>query len=82
MMITSDVCALRWHARRVKEHVDELAAKSYWQRFDPVPVFVVMFVPSETFIHTVIEQQPELQNYALERRVVMQLRRHSSPWAG
>ncbi|WP_152649132.1 DNA recombination protein RmuC [Demequina flava] len=57
------------HARHVKKHVDDLAAKKYWEQFDSAPEFVVMFVPSEAFYQAALEQDPQLQEYAYGKRV-------------
>ncbi|MGI8868920.1 MAG: DNA recombination protein RmuC [Mycobacteriales bacterium] len=59
------------HARHLREHVDRLAAKSYWQAFDPTPEFVVMFVPAEVFLNAALEKEPALLEYAFERNVVI-----------
>ncbi|NEE00485.1 DNA recombination protein RmuC [Phytoactinopolyspora halotolerans] len=59
------------HARHVKSHIDALAAKQYWEQFTPAPEFVVMFVPSEVFLHAAVEQTPTLYEYAFERNVVL-----------
>lgn len=59
------------HARHVKKHVDDLAAKKYWEQFASAPEFVVMFVPSEAFYQSALEQDPALQEYAFEKRVVI-----------
>jgi DNA recombination protein RmuC len=59
------------HARHVRTHVDQLAAKRYWDQFAPAPEFVVMFVPAEAFLHTALEQDPSLWEYAAERNVVV-----------
>ena len=37
------------HAKIVRGHVNELAAKRYWDQFDNAPDFVVLFVPGEQF---------------------------------
>lgn len=62
---------LQAHARQVKKHVDDLAGKRYWEQFDSAPEFVVMFVPSEAFYQSAIEQDPALQEYAFGKRVVI-----------
>jgi DNA recombination protein RmuC len=62
---------LKAHARHLRKHVDDLAAKSYWQRFEPTPEFVVMFVPAEVFLNAALDQDPALLEYAFERNVVI-----------
>ncbi|MCB2411617.1 DNA recombination protein RmuC [Demequina sp. TTPB684] len=59
------------HARHVKKHVDDLASKKYWDMFDSAPEFVVMFVPSEAFYQSALEQDRGLQEYAFAKRVVI-----------
>ncbi|GGQ20673.1 DNA recombination protein RmuC [Streptosporangium pseudovulgare] len=57
------------HARHVREHVDRLAAKSYWQAFSPAPEFVVLFIPGEAFLAPALERDPGLLEHAMRRRV-------------
>ncbi|WP_433434383.1 DNA recombination protein RmuC [Nonomuraea sp. CA-141351] len=57
------------HARHVREHIDRLAAKSYWQGFNPSPEFVVLFIPGEAFLAPALERDPGLLEYAMTRRV-------------
>ncbi|MBO9553337.1 DNA recombination protein RmuC [Cellulomonas sp.] len=59
------------HARHVRKHVDDLAAKRYWDQFAPAPELVVMFVPAESFLHAAAEQDPGLIEYAFEHNVVI-----------
>lgn len=59
------------HARHLRSHVDDLAAKRYWDQFAPAPEFVVMFVPAESFLGAAAEQDPLLMEYAFERNVVL-----------
>jgi len=59
------------HARHVKQHVEDLASKRYWDQFDSAPEFVVMFVPSEAFYQAAVEQDPALPEYAFSRGVVV-----------
>jgi DNA recombination protein RmuC len=59
------------HARHVKRHVDDLSGKKYWEQFASAPEFVVMFVPSEAFYQSALEQDPALQEYAFAKRVVI-----------
>jgi len=57
------------HARHLREHVDRLAAKSYWQSFSPAPEFVVLFIPGEAFLAPALERDPGLLEHAMARRV-------------
>ncbi|PRY01925.1 DNA recombination protein RmuC [Allonocardiopsis opalescens] len=57
------------HARQLRRHVDQLAAKAYWAAFSPAPEFVVLFIPGEAFLAPALEHDPRLLDYALARRV-------------
>ncbi len=57
------------HARHVREHVDRLAAKTYWQAFSPAPEFMVLFIPGEAFLAPALERDPGLLEYAMAKRV-------------
>ncbi|MEV8630122.1 DNA recombination protein RmuC [Streptosporangium sp. NPDC051023] len=57
------------HARHVRDHVDRLAAKAYWQAFSPAPEFMVLFIPGEAFLAPALERDPSLLEYAMRRRV-------------
>ena len=59
------------HARAVRAHVDALAAKAYWQHFQPAPEFVVMFVPGEPLLDAAMTVDPGLTEYAFARNVVI-----------
>ena len=62
---------LKAHVRHVKDHLDALAAKKYWEHLDPTPEFVVMFVPAEVFLNSALEEEPALLEYGFERNVVI-----------
>jgi len=62
---------LRRHARQVRTHVDQLAAKAYWRQFDTAPEFVVLFVPVESCLSAALDADPELLEYAAARQVVL-----------
>jgi DNA anti-recombination protein RmuC len=57
------------HARHLRDHVDRLAAKAYWQSFRSAPEFVVLFVPGEAFLAPALERDPGLLEHAMRRRV-------------
>jgi DNA recombination protein RmuC len=60
---------LQAHARHLREHVDRLAAKSYWALLSPAPEFVVLFIPGEAFLAPALERDPGLLEHAMTRRV-------------
>jgi DNA recombination protein RmuC len=57
------------HARQLRDHVNKLSAKSYWQQFSPAPDYVVMFVPDEGFFRAAWESDPKLVETAVRARV-------------
>lgn len=61
----------RAHARQLSDHIDKLAAKSYWQQFQPAPEFVILFVPGESVLAAACEQRPDLMEHATTRRVIL-----------
>lgn len=59
------------HARQVRTHAEQLAAKSYWRSLDTTPEFVVMFLPAEAFLAAALDSQADLLDHAAQRRVVL-----------
>lgn len=57
------------HARHLRQHVDTLAAKAYWEALPTSPEFVVLFVPSEAMLAPALEADPALLEHAMLRRV-------------
>jgi DNA recombination protein RmuC len=57
------------HARHLRAHVDQLAAKSYWAALSPAPEFVVLFIPGEAFLAPALEHDPALLEHAMARKV-------------
>jgi DNA recombination protein RmuC len=59
------------HATHLRRHIDQLAAKRYWDQFGPAPEFVVMFVPAEAFLHAALDQDPGIVERAFDQGVVI-----------
>jgi DNA recombination protein RmuC len=62
---------LAQHAAAMKAHVTTLGAKAYWTQFADAPEYVVMFVPGEHFLSAALEHDPQLWDYAFDRRVLL-----------
>jgi DNA recombination protein RmuC len=57
------------HAKHLRQHVDRLADKAYWDALPNSPEFVVLFVPGEAFLAPALEADPSLLEHAMARRV-------------
>lgn len=62
---------LKEHAAQLRAHLDRLAAKAYWNQFEPTPEFVVAFVSGEAFFSAALQHDPELLDYGAARRVLL-----------
>jgi DNA recombination protein RmuC len=62
---------LKAHARHLRDHIDALGAKSYFEHFAPSPEFVVCFVPADAFLDAALREDPTLLERAFDQNVVV-----------
>ena len=62
---------LEAHARALRGHVDQLAARRYDRTLGDSPELVVLFVPAEAVLSAALEADPALLEHALGRGVAL-----------
>jgi DNA recombination protein RmuC len=62
---------LKHHARKVRERIRELAAKSYWNQFERAPDFVVLFIPGDQFLSAALERDPSILEDAMSQQIIL-----------
>jgi DNA recombination protein RmuC len=62
---------LQAHARHVREHMDKLAGKAYWEQLGNSPEMVVMFLPGETLFSAALQHDLTLIEHGLQQRVLL-----------
>jgi DNA recombination protein RmuC len=59
------------HARQVRDHIDKLGSKAYWDQLPGSPDLVVLFLPGETLFSTALQQDLSLIERGLQNRVLL-----------
>jgi DNA recombination protein RmuC len=62
---------LKAHARQVRDHMDRLGGKAYWEPLGDSPEMVVMFLPGETLFSAALQHDLELIEHGLRQRVLL-----------
>ena len=62
---------LRDHASQVRQHVQKLARKTYWDRFEESAELIVLYLPNDALFAAALEHDHELLEGALAERVVL-----------
>jgi DNA recombination protein RmuC len=63
--------AMARHTASMRNHIDGLSRKAYWDQFDEAPDYVIMFVPGEHFLAAALEHEPQLWDFAFEKKVLL-----------
>jgi DNA recombination protein RmuC len=59
------------HARQVRDHMDKLGSKAYWEPLGDSPDMVVMFLPGETLFSAALQHDLGLIEHGLRQRVLL-----------
>ena len=59
------------HARQVRDHMEKLASKAYWEPLERSPEMVVLFLPGEMLFSAALQRDPGLIESGLQRRVLL-----------
>ncbi|MBF0458282.1 MAG: DNA recombination protein RmuC [Nitrospirae bacterium] len=59
------------HARHVRDHMERLSQKAYWEQFKKSPEFVVLFLPGESFFSAALEYDIALLEDAASKRIII-----------
>jgi DNA recombination protein RmuC len=65
------VLRLQAHARQVRDHMDRLGNKAYWDQLSNSPEMVVMFLPGETLFSAALQQDLTLIEHGLAQKVLL-----------
>ncbi len=59
------------HAAQVRQHMNLLSGKAYWEQFASTPELVVMFIPGESFVGAAVEADAALLEDGMAKKVVL-----------
>ena len=62
---------LQAHARQVRDHMDSLGNKAYWEALGDSPEMVVMFLPGEALFSAALQHDLELIDRGLRQKVLL-----------
>jgi DNA recombination protein RmuC len=62
---------MKRHGLQVKEHIKKLSLKSYNEQLKDTADFTVMFLPNESFLYAALETQPDIVEFAIEKKILI-----------
>jgi DNA recombination protein RmuC len=57
------------HARQVRDHMQKLGSKAYWEQLESSPELVVMFLPGESFFQAALNEDAMLLEFGVTKKV-------------
>ena len=65
------IARLEQHATQVRNHIEKLSRKAYWEQFESAPDFVVLFLPGEVFFSAALERDPMLIEFGADKKIIL-----------
>ena len=62
---------LQDHARQIKQHINILNSKKYWENMENSANFVILFLPGECFLSSALEVNPSMLEYASKYNIIL-----------
>ena len=62
---------MRRHGQQVREHIKKLSLKGYSDHLQESADFTVMFLPNESFLYAALETQPDLVEFAIDKKILI-----------
>jgi DNA recombination protein RmuC len=59
------------HGRHLKEHVKKLSLRAYTEVIKDTADFTVLFLPNESFLYAALESEPDIVEFALQKKVLI-----------
>lgn len=59
------------HGRHVKDHVKKLSTRAYTEVIKDTADFTVLFLPNESFLYAALESEPDIVEFALQKKVLI-----------
>lgn len=59
------------HGKHVKEHVKRLSTRAYAEVVKESADFTVLFLPNESFLYAALEAEPDVVEFALQKKVLI-----------
>lgn len=62
---------LNEHAQLIRRQISALSQKSYWERIEGSPEFVLLFLPGESYFSAALQADPQLIEVGAQQKVIL-----------